>query len=86
MNYKIVGRAKRQFKLVEFTGVNQDSEKKGTFFRKTKSENPTKITLQEVEDVRIFLGEKLCSSITKSAPQFDIFPTTYWRIVKNSFT
>ena len=85
-NYKIVGRAKKQFQLVQFTKVNQEFEKKGTIFRKNKSENPTKITPQKVEEVRTFVIEKSCCSVRKSAPQLDIFPTTYWRIVKNSFT
>ena len=41
-NYKIFGKAKKQFQLVEFTGVNQDFEKKGTNFRRNKSENQQK--------------------------------------------
>ena len=51
-NYKIVGRAKDKFQSVKFTRVNQDFEKKGTIFRKNKSENPTKITPQKVDEVR----------------------------------
>ena len=83
--YKIKGRVAKQFRLHYFTRTNQCFQKNGTFFRKKKSKKPTKKTPEKVEDVRTFLGEKSRSSIRKSAPQLDISPTTYWRIVKKTF-
>ena len=80
--YKIVGRAKNQLRLTDFTRVNKDFDQNGSIFRKKKLENPTRKTPQKVEEVRSFLGEKSSSSVRKSAPQFDISPSTYWRIVK----
>ena len=71
----------KQFKLVEFTRVNHDFERKGTILRMKKSESQTKITPHKVEEVRKFLAEKSGSWVRKSAPQFDISPTTCWRIV-----
>ena len=62
-SYKIAGRTKTQFQLVEITRVNQNFEKDGTIFRENKSENPTQITPLRVEEVRTFLGEKSGSSV-----------------------